>query len=87
MGALLAVCIGGLCLSVVLLVRNERVYRFRQDLLNQIGHAARRDIQAHNFDWAWRYEAYDSASYVEMVLHFWKPLRVADWYSDTRFVR
>lgn len=82
--ALLALTVFG----VISLVRNERVYTYRQNLLNQIYVASMRDIWDYGDsprDWNWRHEVYNSVSYNEMVFKFWR--RLDSFYPDKSFIK
>lgn len=76
-------CITAYCGAI--LIRNDRVYRFRMELLNKVGAAADRDIQARR-DWMWRYEAFRKVSYREMMYPVWKPLKAESFYDDVQFL-
>lgn len=59
------------CLNFVFLVfviRNEMVYRFRRNLINEIFDIIRPEIRDPLI------QEFRSVSYNDMVLHFWKPL-------------
>lgn len=62
----------GLC--IFMLARNERVSAYRLELISRIGNASRRDIDNGNFDYHWRWEEYETVSYNDMMLKFWKRL-------------
>lgn len=65
--------------------RIETVFRFRADLLAKIHDRCGEDIEASR-DWEWRYKAFESVSYNDMVTHFWKPLQPNVWWGDTKFL-
>lgn len=84
MNTLLAVlAFVGVLLGLLLLIRNECVYRYRVALLDTIRDAANSDIDAGR-SWVWRYKAYDAVGYCVMVLQFWRPLH--SFYPDQRFL-
>lgn len=76
---ILVICLIVMALCVVLLFRNEAVYRYRMDLLSKVSDAAKRDISERK-DFMWRYHAYSTVDYSEMVMKFWKPLD--SFYKD-----
>lgn len=63
--------------------RNDKVYNYRQRLLDRICEAAYRDAQkckSHE----WRFDMFRMVSYEEMVDKFWKPLD--SFYPDKSFL-
>lgn len=58
---------------LVMLWRNEAVYQFRTELLRRISQKADEDIQAGR-EYEWRYQMFDSITYKDMVMRFWKDL-------------
>jgi len=66
------------------LIRNGRVYTFRMLLLKKVSDAADVDIK-NGREWEWRYDVMDTVSYDTMLLNFWKPLTIENFYSDTMF--
>ena len=71
-----------ICFLCFLWVRNNQVYDYRNELVNQISIAAKQDLSK---DWEWRYDVLDSIGYSHMVLKFWKPLN--SFYLDTSFIK
>lgn len=67
----------------VLMVRNARVFRYRNRIIDRYHKAWKKDIRAGR-DGLWRCRVYDSVSYNEMVLKFWKPLD--SFYKDKSFL-
>jgi len=67
----------------VMLIRNEKTYRYRIRLLDEIHRASIRDIDLGR-KWAWRYDYLNSVSYKEMANKFWKPLD--SFYKDKSFI-
>lgn len=63
--------------------RNQKVFRYRQRLLDQTSAASKGDID-HLRPWAWRYEAFQSESYGQMALCFWR--RLDSFYPDRNFL-
>lgn len=51
--------------------RNYAVYSYRKALINKIHHLNQANIMA---SWEWRYDEFDTISYYEMLLQFWRPL-------------
>jgi hypothetical protein len=67
---ILILCIAAIVLCIGLLIRNERVYRFRTKLIDRIATAYRADgVGVYDM---WRWNEYEAVSYREMVLKFWK---------------
>jgi hypothetical protein len=83
--ALMLVLFGAGIWCLVELARNERVFRFRGELLAAIHQAIEQDF-AHGlyFNWQWRYTAFDAVSYDDMVRQFWRPME--SFYPDRRFI-
>lgn len=80
--ALLSVLLFGPPLYI--LVRNEQVYRARIHLLDLASDAAKADIQAGR-DWVWRYDAFNSVTYGDMIRKFWKnPYKMYDNLDFTK---
>lgn len=72
---------------LLMLIRNVLVFRFRMSLMDRIHAANYRDI--HNgttTDLLWRYRYFSTVSYDAMVLHFWVPLKVSNWYASEDFL-
>lgn len=74
-----------LILMATLLIRNDKVYSFRMNILKQLSQAAEDDVRNQR-DYEWRFHTYNSVGYNEMVAKFWKPLKVEKWYRDTSFI-
>lgn len=68
-----AICLVLIAATLGMIRRNNRVLRYRRDVLNRISDAAYIDIE-HGNPWVWRYTLYDSVSYDEMLYKFWRPL-------------
>lgn len=83
---LLGRCILSWVFSVILLIRNYRVYKMTDDMLKKISYASRNDIDKGK-NWIWRYDTYASVSYDKMVLQFWKPLKPEAFYKNTSFLK
>lgn len=68
---------------VIMLIRNQKVFKYKMKLLRQVSYAAKRDINlGHN--WKWRYDYFESVGYNQMMKKFWKPLD--SFYRDKSFV-
>lgn len=76
-GALIGVCFG-------LMVRNNQVFNYRQEILEEVSAAASLDIKDGR-DWTWRYLKYTSVHYDDMLYQFWRPLD--SFYGDMSFTR
>lgn len=61
-------------LSLVLFMRNERVYGYRIGVLHRLHDQAGKDISSGDYDYIWRYEEFRSVSYNAMMLRPWKRL-------------
>lgn len=81
---LLASLIGGVLL-VIWWLRNNAVYRYRINLICQIQRRCYEDVDRGYYDWHWRFEAFDSIGYNEMVFKFWRPLE--SFYPDKSFIK
>lgn len=66
-GILLLFCLGALW-------QNNRVYRARRKVIDEISILSRADIDAGK-DWTWRHDLYQEISYEKQLLMFWKPIR------------
>jgi hypothetical protein len=66
MPILLAISIGLLGLTVIIIIRNNRVYRFRMGMLDA--------IQIDDPDFYRKLDRFNSVSYNQMVFQFWRPL-------------
>lgn len=66
--------------------RNEMVYRFRLFLLSQIRNDYFADADLRIFYSEWRWDVFNSVTYENMLIKFWKPLRPEEWYNDTSFL-
>ncbi len=90
---ILIVLIGVLCLLALgviycslMLIRNDKVYNFRKNLLDIIGRCSKDDIK-NGRDYYWRYKKYEEVTYKDMVYKFWKPLKVESFYKDDKFLK
>lgn len=68
-----------------LMLRNSAVHRFRLGLIAKVSQAAQADITAGDFNWQWRYTAFESVSYDRMILSV-RRLRPENYYADTAFL-
>jgi hypothetical protein len=64
-------------LVAFILVRNQRVYRYRSEMADTI-------FSASVWDYKWRLSIMDSVTYNDMMLQFWKPLD--RFYPDKSFL-
>jgi hypothetical protein len=79
----------GLLVAVLLwtayaLARNERVYKFQNELLTVVSDLAGEDI-AEGREWTWRYDAFNTSSYNEKAMGF-KRLKASNYYDDLSFL-
>ncbi len=63
---------------VLLSIRNEMVYSYRQRLLTRVGQQTKRELWDN---WERWYEAWDEVDYDQMVFQFWR--RLPSFYKDT----
>lgn len=59
--------------SVLLMIRNNQVYKYRMKILDLVFAQAMRDVREGR-DPIWRYDAMRAVSYDRMIWQFWKPL-------------
>ena len=78
---LLVVFVGGM------LFRNNRTLAYRQRLIDQVSAACMDDLKRDplSTDWWWRWDVYNSVSYDEMAIKFWR--RFDSFYPDKRFTQ
>jgi len=60
-------------LSVIVIIRNNQVYKYRMKILDLVFAQAMRDVREGR-DPIWRYDAMRDVSYESMLYQFWKPL-------------
>ena len=69
---------------IFMLSRNQKVYRYRQEINNKVYFACIADrLRGKNPDW--RHDVYASVSYHQMVRKFWQKLD--DFYPDKSFIK
>lgn len=78
----LVVAHAGMAFCLFMIHRNYEVHRYSRNLLGLIDRASEQDIARHR-EFKWRFKAFDSVSYDEMVMKFWKPLD--SFYADMSF--
>ena len=77
------ICLCCVIYSSIMMFRNKKVYQYSNKILDQVSIAAKSDIsKGRNFEW--RYNAFNSVSYVEMVNQFWRKLD--SFYPDKSFI-
>ena len=69
--------------AAILMVRNNKVFTYRAELLDKIAHAARDDAE-YGADWRWRFDVFHTVEYEDMVHQFWRPLDT--FYPDKAFI-
>jgi len=93
LGIILIICLI-ICLIMLtivlpyLIIRNNRVHRFRTELLNKVSEKSKQDVDVdedEDKDWEWRYDAFEEVTYEEM-LYSLKKLKVENYYKDTKFI-
>lgn len=57
--------------SIIVLVRNVQIYKFRMGLLKRVSRFAQQDVKAGQ-SWRWRYDMFSAVSYNEMIFKFWR---------------
>jgi hypothetical protein len=70
--------------AICMLIRNDRVYRFRGNLLKKVSTAAKNDIY-NNRPWVWRYDVLTSVPYNKMLYSF-KKLKPENFWDDLSFI-
>lgn len=70
-------------LALIMLIRNERVYDWRMDKLDEVISLTKQDI-GQGFSWVWRYDELSSVPHAEMVYKFWKPME--SFYDNLDFL-
>jgi len=79
----LFICGAFLLFCFFMLWRNDRVYKYRLEILTRISKAADEDIREGR-DWNWRYYEFHKIEYEQMFYKFWKPLD--SFWKDKRFI-
>ena len=69
-------------ISMLMLLRNWLVSKYRGVLLSEISKKFKEDIENER-EWLWRYDKFDEVTYNEMMYKFWKPL--SSFYKDKSF--
>jgi hypothetical protein len=82
---IIAATLLGVVYCLLLLWRNERVYRYRRQLIDQIHTLNAADVQAGKDYDGWRYRVFESVGYAEMMWQVWRPLD--SFYPDRRFLQ
>lgn len=83
MNILLVIFTALLLFSLYMLVRNFRVYDYRNNMLDSLSTSTHDDIMKGR-EWRWRLDDYDSVSYDEMMFKFWR--RFDSFYPDKSFL-
>jgi len=70
-----------------MLFRNMKVSRLKKELLDRVHDKAKEDVE-NNRDWEWRFKALDQqgATYSEMMVRFWKLVKINSFYKNTNFL-
>jgi hypothetical protein len=66
-----------LAFAIYILIRNQKVYRYRRRMADVV-------FSASVWDYKWRLQVYESVTYNDMMLRFWKPLD--SFYPDKSFL-
>lgn len=69
---------------ILMLIRNEMVYKYRISLIHKIAEMGDKDIRAGK-DPRWRWEYFHRVDYDTMVYKFWKPLD--SFYKNKAFIK
>jgi len=72
---LIIICAAGLLIVIIGLIRNEKVYRFRQ-------HIADNYIFNDPEAWQQKLRVYKKVSYEEMAFNLFKPLKFESWWNE-----
>lgn len=75
----------GLVHALYMRWRNHRVYKLRTALIAVVTVASKMDAELGR-DYAWRMAVLDSVTYNDMLLKFWRPLRLNAFYQDLSFL-
>ncbi len=70
--------VGAMATLVLLAIRNEMVYSYRQRLLTRVSQQTKRELWGN---WERWYDAWDEVGYDQMVIQFWR--RLPSFYEDT----
>lgn len=84
MDAALAFAVTVILTGVVLLWRNNVVYDYRMNMIDEIYNAAYADIRRGLFENDWRWDTFERVSYIRMVFMFWRPCD--SFYPDRSFI-
>lgn len=79
----MTVCAWGMIWCLITFRRNNQVSKYRNELIQRVGALAQDDIN-NGRGWEWRWRAYETVSYDEMLRKFWKPLD--SFYEDKAFM-
>ena len=69
--------------TLIIMIRNGKVFDWRMEKLNEVSSLAKQDID-QGFSWIWRYDELSSAPYASMVWKFWKPME--SFYDNLDFL-
>jgi len=61
-----------LVFMLLLLFRNERVFKYRMGVLSKVSEKAKLDIINNRTDWRRHYNIFERVKYNEMLLKFWR---------------
>lgn len=64
---LLIICGIVLLLSVYTLIRNEKVFNYRMDLLRRIHDQSLAGFENNVYEWQWRYDEMNAVTYGQML--------------------
>jgi hypothetical protein len=76
----LVICIAGMVINLLFLIRNGLVYKESIRVLDMITKLCKQDIN-NGKDFLWRYDEYDKIRYDEMLYKFWRPIK--SFYKDS----
>jgi hypothetical protein len=66
--------------------RTTKVYEFRRGVIDTVYELSGGDVHK-NKEWRWRWDAFETVDFGEMVNKFWRPLTPEEWWKDTSFLK
>lgn len=74
-------CVIGITISMYVLHRNDKVYEFRQGIIDMASKAARRRIDENRDDYLAPHSLLNKHTYDQMLYSF-KPLKLEAWFTE-----
>ena len=72
--------------SVIVLIRNEQVYRFLKFTAEVVYVRSQEDIKK-GLPYQWRWDQLKKVDYKTMLYKFYKPLKPENFWEDTSFLK